>query len=272
MQVNQITTAADWIKFAMTHGAGTMDQVYNAGDATEEAFKSAISSLPRFSSDGNIADTVLVYVGIEQGRYRNRPDEMSLILYFYSPALQAGDFWDSGLSDTFVQAGNYAGKTEQQATMEKLKRIGFDYAQHQSFDGLLALIGRNFPVWVKSHEYNGKTYYNIAAIGGSEVRPPVKLRGFKLGATAAPSFAPQPQQQPAPTQQQQGGGYQPAPEQQRWQQQQQQAAPAQQPAPQSTPQQAFPMPSGSPPPQQQAAPPPQQGNWQPNPWQSGGGN
>ena len=224
----QITSAADWLTFAMTHKGATMDLVQQAGEATEEVFKSNIAGLPRFTAEGNLSDTVLIYVGLEESRYR--PGENSLVMYYYSPSLQQGDFYIGSLTQDYVQNGNNAGKPWWQVTLEGLARIGYDY-KTQPLDALLALIGQTHPIWVKSSVKGEKTYYNIGAVGSNfEVRPPVKLKGFQFP----------------------DGGMAGAPQQQQQQAQQQQAPPPPQPQPQ---------------PQAQWQPDPGQHQWQQAPQQ-----
>ena len=204
MNLNEIKRDVDWVAFAIEHKAQTMDIVAQAGDSADMSMKTALSGLPRFRQEGNFT-AAICYVGAEPAPWGDG-SEIVLCMYLWDASIQQGDWWRGSLATSYA-TGNNAGKTRLQLTIDALKKIGFDAEQTGSLDGVLALVGQEIPIWVKSSIKGDKTYYNVGGIGsGFEVRPSIGLRGFRLGqpAPAAPQWqqpaapAPNPFQQSAP--------------------------------------------------------------------------
>lgn len=198
MNLHEIKTNQDWVKFALANRGRTMSLVANAGDGVEYGMKNSLSKLPYFQEELN-TQAVIIYVGAEPNRFND--SELSLCMYLWEPNLQQGDWWTGSLSEDYMK-GNDAGRTYLQSTIDQLKKIGYDAYAQGGFGNLAAMVGEEIPIWVAAFvSKNGRTYYTVKAIGSSfEVRKSVPLAGLRLP-SASPS-APAWGQQQQPFQQQ----------------------------------------------------------------------
>ena len=110
------------------------------------------------------------------------------------------DWWSGEISGKYG-TGNFATKTQSQITMEDLAKIGFQGQDLTQLDAQLK--GKEIDFFVKSRMHDGKTYYDVKYIGGSDFGPKAlspeqlaaKLAAFNAGASQPPA---QGQQSTAP--------------------------------------------------------------------------
>jgi hypothetical protein len=152
-----------------------------------------------FKTEGNHNVTILDTIVAEPRFATGDPNAFDIVLKLRNEEGDE-DYW-RGECSMNMGKGNFAGKTQMQITLETLGKIGL---RNGDLTNLGELVGIQTVAWVKATEKDGKTYYNVRAIGVSDMEP-TKLSAEEAGRRyralmnpqAAPAFAPPPTQQTA---------------------------------------------------------------------------